>query len=49
MKYLVPDRTIVVEELPMTPTGKVAKAALKDDAARRIAGDDADERNGERR
>lgn len=36
MKYLVPEKVIAVSELPMTPTGKVAKAALKHDAARRV-------------
>jgi acyl-CoA synthetase (AMP-forming)/AMP-acid ligase II len=37
MKYLVPDRTIAVDELPMTPTGKVAKAVLIADAVERAA------------
>ncbi len=41
MKYLVPDRTIAVEELPMTPTGKVAKAALAADAAERVSAETA--------
>lgn len=35
MHYLAPEEIIVVDELPMTPTGKVAKAALQEDAARR--------------
>ena len=35
MRYLAPEEIIVVDELPLTPTGKVAKAALQEDAARR--------------
>lgn len=37
MKYLAPDHLVCCDELPMTPTGKVAKAALAEDAARRAA------------
>ena len=35
MKYLAPEEIIVMDALPMTPTGKVAKAVLQEDAARR--------------
>lgn len=35
MKYKVPEHLVVVESLPMTPTGKVRKVTLQDDAARR--------------
>jgi acyl-CoA synthetase (AMP-forming)/AMP-acid ligase II len=35
MKYLVPEALVIVEEFPMTPTGKVAKAAMVEDAAQR--------------
>jgi acyl-CoA synthetase (AMP-forming)/AMP-acid ligase II len=35
MKYLAPEFVINIEALPMTPTGKVRKAALQEDAARR--------------
>jgi len=35
MKHKLIEHLIVVDELPMTPTGKVRKAALQDDAARR--------------
>jgi acyl-CoA synthetase (AMP-forming)/AMP-acid ligase II len=37
MRYLAPDEVVVVADLPMTPTGKVAKAELVADAARRFA------------
>lgn len=36
-KYLAPDEVVVVDELPMTPTGKVAKAALSKQAAERFS------------
>jgi len=39
MKYLVPDHVVICDELPMTPTGKVRKAALVEDAARRASED----------
>ncbi len=39
MRYLVPERIVVVGELPMTPTGKVRKASLMADAALRAKGD----------
>ncbi len=35
-KSLVPEAVAIVDELPMTPTGKVAKAALAADAAERL-------------
>jgi acyl-CoA synthetase (AMP-forming)/AMP-acid ligase II len=35
MKYLFPEHVIHVDELPMTPTGKVRKAALQEDAIKR--------------
>jgi acyl-CoA synthetase (AMP-forming)/AMP-acid ligase II len=35
MKYLLPEFVFNLEELPMTPTGKVRKAALRQDAAER--------------
>lgn len=34
-RYLYPQHLIFVDELPMTPTGKVRKAALQEDARRR--------------
>jgi acyl-CoA synthetase (AMP-forming)/AMP-acid ligase II len=34
-KYLYPQHLVFVDELPMTPTGKVRKAALQEDAKRR--------------
>jgi len=39
MKYLAPEAVIAVDELPMTPTGKVAKSALAQDAAERARAD----------
>lgn len=39
MKYLVPEHLVCCDELPMTPTGKVRKAALTEDAAARAAAD----------
>ncbi|MCZ7530169.1 MAG: AMP-binding protein [Acidimicrobiia bacterium] len=36
MKYLAPEAIVVVDELPMTPTGKIAKSALVEDAAERV-------------
>jgi acyl-CoA synthetase (AMP-forming)/AMP-acid ligase II len=41
MKYNYPEVLIVLDEMPMTPTGKIHKAALSDDAATRAAGGDA--------
>jgi acyl-CoA synthetase (AMP-forming)/AMP-acid ligase II len=35
MKYKVPEHLVQLDELPMTPTGKVRKAALQEDAAKR--------------
>jgi non-ribosomal peptide synthetase component E (peptide arylation enzyme) len=35
MKYLTPEQVINVDEFPMTPTGKVRKAALQEDALKR--------------
>ena len=35
MKSLVPEALVAVDALPMTPTGKVAKATLVADAAER--------------
>jgi acyl-CoA synthetase (AMP-forming)/AMP-acid ligase II len=35
MKYLYPEHVINVDEFPMTPTGKVRKAALQEDAMKR--------------
>jgi acyl-CoA synthetase (AMP-forming)/AMP-acid ligase II len=35
MKYLYPEHVINVDEFPMTPTGKVRKAALQEDALKR--------------
>jgi acyl-CoA synthetase (AMP-forming)/AMP-acid ligase II len=37
MKYLYPEHVINVDEFPMTPTGKVRKAALQEDALSRAA------------
>jgi acyl-CoA synthetase (AMP-forming)/AMP-acid ligase II len=34
-KYMVPQHLVIVDALPMTPTGKVRKASLQEDAARR--------------
>ena len=34
-KYMVPQHLVVLPEFPMTPTGKVRKASLQEDAARR--------------
>jgi acyl-CoA synthetase (AMP-forming)/AMP-acid ligase II len=34
-KYMIPQYLIVMDEFPMTPTGKVRKASLQEDAARR--------------
>ncbi len=42
MKYLAPEVVILVDDLPMTPTGKVAKATLQEDAARRAGLDRGD-------
>lgn len=39
MRYLVPEHLVCCDALPMTPTGKVRKAALVEDAARRAAAD----------
>ena len=36
-KYLVPERLVLVDEFPMTPTGKVRKASLQEDAKERAA------------
>ncbi len=36
MKYLIPESVVVLEKFPMTPTGKVAKAELAEDAADRV-------------
>lgn len=38
MKYLVPQEIVLCDALPMTPTGKVRKAALQEDAAARASG-----------
>jgi acyl-CoA synthetase (AMP-forming)/AMP-acid ligase II len=35
MAYMVPEGVVVLDEMPMTPTGKIRKTALQDDAARR--------------
>jgi acyl-CoA synthetase (AMP-forming)/AMP-acid ligase II len=35
-KHKVPERLMVVDELPMTPTGKIRKASLQDDIAARV-------------
>lgn len=43
MKYLAPEEVVILDELPMTPTGKVAKAELQQDAARRAATGGTDE------
>jgi len=34
-RYMVPQHLVCLEEMPMTPTGKVRKASLQEDAARR--------------
>jgi acyl-CoA synthetase (AMP-forming)/AMP-acid ligase II len=34
-KYMVPQHLVFLDEFPMTPTGKVRKASLQEDAARR--------------
>ena len=39
MKYKSPEHLVILEALPMTPTGKVRKVALRDDAARRSKGE----------
>lgn len=39
-KSLVPEVVIIVDDFPMTPTGKIAKAALAEDAAERTQGRD---------
>ncbi|MBQ73961.1 MAG: hypothetical protein CMQ20_02920 [Gammaproteobacteria bacterium] len=36
MKYLVPEALICLEAFPMTPTGKVRKASLQDDARKMV-------------
>ena len=33
--YMVPQHLVILSEFPMTPTGKVRKASLQEDAARR--------------
>lgn len=35
MKYMMPEQVVNMAELPMTPTGKVRKAALQEDAKQR--------------
>ena len=35
MKYLVPEHVVNVDEMPVTPTGKVRRAALQEDAIKR--------------
>jgi acyl-CoA synthetase (AMP-forming)/AMP-acid ligase II len=35
MKYMIPELIISMDELPMTPTGKVRKVALQEDARKR--------------
>lgn len=35
-KHKIPERLVLLDELPMTPTGKVRKAALQDDVAERV-------------
>ena len=35
-RYKIPEEVVVVDELPMTPTGKVRKVALQQDARRRV-------------
>jgi acyl-CoA synthetase (AMP-forming)/AMP-acid ligase II len=37
MSYLIPEALVNVPELPMTPTGKIRKASLQDDAKRLAA------------
>jgi acyl-CoA synthetase (AMP-forming)/AMP-acid ligase II len=39
-KSLVPEVVMIVDDFPMTPTGKIAKAALAEDAAERTQGRD---------
>jgi acyl-CoA synthetase (AMP-forming)/AMP-acid ligase II len=34
-KYMYPQHLVFIDEMPMTPTGKVRKASLKEDAVRR--------------
>jgi len=34
-KYMYPQHLVFIDEMPMTPTGKVRKASLQEDAARR--------------
>jgi acyl-CoA synthetase (AMP-forming)/AMP-acid ligase II len=35
-RYKIPEEVVVVDELPMTPTGKVRKVALQQDARWRV-------------
>ncbi len=35
MKYMYPEFLIRLDEMPMTPTGKIRKASLQEDAAKR--------------
>ncbi len=38
MRYMIPERVEVVDELPLTPTGKVKKAPLVQDITEKLAG-----------
>jgi len=35
-KYMIPERIIRLDEMPMTPTGKIRKATLQEDIAKRV-------------
>jgi acyl-CoA synthetase (AMP-forming)/AMP-acid ligase II len=42
-KYMYPQHLVFLDEFPMTPTGKVRKAALQEDARRRAGGENGGE------
>jgi non-ribosomal peptide synthetase component E (peptide arylation enzyme) len=39
-KYMYPQHLVFMDEFPMTPTGKVQKVALQEDARRRAKAED---------
>jgi non-ribosomal peptide synthetase component E (peptide arylation enzyme) len=38
-KYMYPQHLVFMDEFPMTPTGKVRKASLQEDARKRASGE----------
>jgi len=40
-KYMFPERVIRLDEMPMTPTGKIRKATLQQDVVERVKSEEA--------